>query len=69
MMNPGSLITPVFYVNFQKGGPVPDSSLCSAAFSYCRIYSKYRNIMVAKYNTVIQVVTFSTTAVTVPLAK
>jgi hypothetical protein len=67
------LAYPTFYVNFQKGGPMPDDSLCtqpSNTFEFCRIYSKYRNIMVARYlSNTVYTGSFTSTSVTLPRAK
>jgi hypothetical protein len=67
------LAYPTFYVNFQKGGPVPDYSLCTQpanVFKFCRIYSKYRNIMVARYlSNTVTAGSFMSTSVTLPKAK
>ena len=67
------LAYPTFYINFQKGGPFPDDSLCtqpSNTFEFCRIYSKYRNIMVARYlSNAVLTGSFTSTSVTLPKAK
>jgi len=69
----GAIINmPVVYVNFQKGGPMPDSSLCSlsSTYEYCRIYSKYRNIMVAKLlSTTAASASFASFSASLPKAK
>lgn len=70
----GSVLAyPTFYVNFQKGGPKPDDSLCTqpaGVFEFCRIYSKHRNIMVAKYlSNTVSTGSFQSISVTLPLVK
>lgn len=66
---------PIFYINFQKGGPVPDATLCTnppsppAIYDYCRIYSKYRNIMVVKYINNVASASFTSAGALLPRAK
>lgn len=71
-MNPTILATPIFYINFQKGGPISDSSLCTTtpgAYEYCRVYSKYRNILVAKYVSNVGAGVFTSSTLSVPTTK
>lgn len=56
-LSTGSIVDPIVYIDFQKGGFIPDSSICDSLsiFTYCRVYNKYRNIIVAKFTTSIGV--------------
>jgi hypothetical protein len=48
-----TILNPIVYIDFQKSGFIPDQSFCSSAsvFSYCRVYKKVRNIIVAQFTT------------------
>lgn len=47
---PLNLVQPIVYIDFQKGGIIPDDRLCNNTFFlYCRVYTTYRHILVAKY--------------------
>lgn len=52
-LSTSTILNPIVYVDFQKSGFIPDQSFCASAltFSYCRVYNKYRNIIVAKFIT------------------
>lgn len=62
-LSSGSIVDPIVYIDFQKGGFIPDQSICNSLsdFAYCRVYNTYRNIIVARFKTAISVTTVTFT--------
>lgn len=56
-LSTGSILNPTVYMNFQKGGLIPDKTFCddSSVFLFCRVYNTYRNIIVAQFITNVNV--------------
>jgi hypothetical protein len=48
---PTLLNQPIFYVNFQKGGPTPNAAFCSdtTVYAWYRLYTTYRRIMIVQF--------------------
>lgn len=66
-----TLISPILYVDFQKGGPIPTATMCSnlAVYQNCRVYNTYRNILVVQFVSNANLMSFYLATVSLPKQK
>jgi len=47
---PASSVQPIIYIDFQKGGIIPNAQFCTNTFFLqCRVYTTLRHILVAQF--------------------